>query len=401
MAFIVMSLAVISVVPRAVAQDPAADSDTHPRDTVMASLLVASPGKEIYQVAGHGAIRMQAPRFGLDNVFSFETDNAGGLPGQLFGQAKGRYAAVVTSEYLDLFRQEGRSVTEYPLNLTDPQIRTLWRLLDEAVESGSEIAFNIRRDNCYYRAFVKVEDALGRDKIVMHESHYSLMDNGTLLKSVLEKDTPWAAVVFVVGTGGDTGESDSWRTLMFSSTIDSYFRDAEIESPDGSTRPLLAEPPSVLLPATGQLPSPSPVTPAVACLGLLVLALALSVAEVAGRWCKIVKVADVILLSLESLGAVALILMAVIPASIGSAWNWMMIPLNLLPPTVWLACRRRAPRFCRAFFIAYGVVSLLFTAAPLLTSEAGLWSSLLSAAIAIRVLTHYLPRRQAIREGRR
>lgn len=381
---------------RAAAQASMVSPQTQLADTVMASLLVASPGKEIYQVAGHGALRLQAPRYGLDNVFSFETDNAGGLLGQLLGNARGRYASLVTEEYLDIFRREGRSVTEYPLNLTDAQIRTLWRLLDESVEWSNEIAFNIRLDNCYYRAIVKVEEALGRDKILIHEDHYSLMDNGTVLKSVLGHDTPWAAVIFVVGEGGDTGVTDSWRTRMFSATIDSYFLDAEIESPDGSTRPLMAAPPSVLLPATGKLPPPSPVTPVVACLGLLVVTVVLSVAEVTGKWRKVIRVADRVLLSLESIGAVVLILMAVIPASIGSAWNWMMIPLNLLPLAVWLTMRRRG--FCRLFFIAYGAVCLLFMAAPLVTSEAGLWSSLLSAAIAVRVLTHYLAAPRCLRE---
>ena len=47
-------------------------------DFVVASLLVVSPGPAVYQVFGHAALRMQCPSAGLDNVFSFETDLAGG-----------------------------------------------------------------------------------------------------------------------------------------------------------------------------------------------------------------------------------------------------------------------------------------------------------------------------------
>lgn len=389
MVFIAVLLTVMSVVPPVAAQDQLLHRETQSPDTVMASILVASPGKEIYQASGHTAVRLQSPLHGLDNVFSFETDNAGGLWGQLLGRAKGRYWSMITSEYLESFSKEGRQVTEYPLNLTDPQIRDLWRILDQAVASGGEFAFNIRSDNCNYRAIIKIEDALGRDKIVIPDGGYASMDNGELLRTLFEKERPWASLIFIVGTGSDCDVRDGWRSRAVGVATEGYVSGAQIESPDGATRPLLAAPPTVLTPLTVSL-HPARITPTVVCGSLLLTMLLVSMTDVAGRFSKAVRVIDISLLVMQTIGAVILILMAVIPASIGSAWNWMMIPLNPLPLVVWLLTRRHAPGLCRGFFLTYGVACLLFTAAPFLTSEAGLWSSLLSAAIAIRVVTHYL-----------
>lgn len=87
--------------------------------------------------------------------------------------------------------------------------------------------------------------------------------------------------------------------------------------------------------------------------------------------------------------AVALIFVSAIPASIGTWFNWLFIPFNPLPLIVWLTLRKRPA--CRYFFIGYGIACALFTAAPLWTSQADLSISAVSAAIAVRVLTHYLP----------
>lgn len=110
----------------------AAQSFTEP---VYASILATSPGEKVYQCTGHAAVRLQCPDFDLDNVFSFETSSENtGI--QILGRVKGRFSRIATSEYIDQFRTEGREVKEYPLNLTDSQIRTLWQLLDEASELG-------------------------------------------------------------------------------------------------------------------------------------------------------------------------------------------------------------------------------------------------------------------------
>lgn len=354
-------------------------------EEVGASMLVTSPGPLFYQATGHAAIRLQCPAFGLDNVFSFETSTDNAL-GQVLGHAKGRFAAIGIDEYLGMFRSEGREVKEYPLNLTDPQIRTLWRLLDEAVESGSEKDFNVRFRSCSSEAIRKITEALGDDEIRMN-NRFQAMDNGTHFKEGLKDESPWSTLVFTVGLGTDCDVSDHWHTSLTPRTMDECLPSASIVSRDGTVRHLLSGTPAVLVEAT-RPNGPQPVTPVAAAIAILILSAAVSAMDMAGRWPRVVKAIDIVALGLQSLAALALIAVAVIPASIGSAWNWMFIPFNLLP--LLAGTLLRGTPLCRPVFLIYSGACVLFIAAPLLTSEADTWSSILSAAIALRILSHFL-----------
>ena len=355
-------------------------------DTVMASVLVAAPGSLIHQAGGHAAIRLRCPAYGLDNVFSFENNDAGGTVGHLFGQVKGRFNALRFDEYIRIFSNEYREVKEYPLNLTDMQIRRLWQDLDVSVALGVESNFNIRWVNCNSRVMDKIVRALGDEVIVMHENLYTPMDNATMVKAVRNEHHPWTTMIFVAGLGADADKTDSWRTRMVPATMDDYFIDAVIESRDDRARPLLADEPRVVS-VGAKAPEPTPFTPVRVALLVLFFAICVSIADIIGWHPRAVRVVDIAFLTAETVIAVALMLLAVIPASVSAEWNWLFIPLNLLPVTIITFVHH--PKIKRIVFIVYGMACALFTLTPLLTSQADIWSSLLSAAIALRVLSHF------------
>ena len=358
------------------------------RDTVMTSILVTEPGPRIFQVSGHAAIRLQCPAYGLDNVFSFETDDRGGMAGQILGQARGRFAGIEFGEYLRDFEAQGRGITEYPLNLTDAQTRRLWQILDRSIADRQEHDFNIRWSNCNSRAIEKIIAALRPDRIELNESVCSRMDNATLLREVVENDYPWASLLLCSGIGSDADIRDSWVYRLAPVIMGRTFADAEIVSADGARRPLLSGEPALISASHTDRGHDAPSPRAVAS-GILVFAVLLSICDLGGRFRRMVHAADVALLCVQTAGAVALIFVSAIPASIGTWFNWLFIPFNPLPLIVWLALRKRPA--CRYFFIGYGIACALFTAAPLWTSQADLSISAVSAAIAVRVLTHYLP----------
>ena len=357
------------------------------RDTVMASMLVSSPGAMIWQAGGHAAIRLQCPAYGLDNAFSYETDNAGGTLGQLLGQARGRYVSVESREYISHFKEEGRKVKSYPLNLTDMQIRRLWQLLDECVESGCEDNFNVRFSNCNSKAIDKIIEALDSDNLIIKDNRYITDDNGTLQKSILKDESPWATLVFNVGCGTDADKTDSWRTRMVPLMMETCFSDALIESADGSVRPFLAGNGETVVAGESKKTCQA-LSPASLSLILLIFVVVVSLLDLSGKCRKTVRVSDIVLLVMQTAGFVALALVSIVPASIGTPWNWMYIPLNPLPLIVWVCFRGKA--ICARFFVFYGTVCLLFTFAPMFTSEADTWSSLISVAIAVRTLSHYI-----------
>lgn len=358
------------------------------RDTVMTSILVTEPGPRIFQVSGHAAIRLQCPAYGLDNVFSFETDDRGGMAGQILGQARGRFAGIEFGEYCRDFEAEGRGITEYPLNLTDAQTRRLWQILDRSIADRQEHDFNIRWSNCNSRAIEKIIAALRPDRIVLNESVCSRMDNATLLREVVENDYPWASLLLCSGIGSDADIIDPWVYRLAPAIMGRTFADAEIVSADGTRRPLLSGEPALISASHTDRGHDAP-SPRTVASGILVFAVLLSICDLGGRFRRMVHAADVALLCVQTAGAVALIFVSAIPASIGTWFNWLFIPFNPLPLIVWLALRKRPA--CRYFFIGYGIACALFTAAPIWTSQADLSISAVSAAIAVRVLTHYLP----------
>lgn len=358
------------------------------RDTVMTSILVTEPGPRIFQVSGHAAIRLQCPAYGLDNVFSFETDDRGGMAGQILGQARGRFAGIEFGEYCRDFEAEGRGITEYPLNLTDAQTRRLWQILDRSIADRQEHDFNIRWSNCNSRAIEKIIAALRPDRIVLNESVCSRMDNATLLREVVENDYPWASLLLCSGIGSDADIRDPWVYRLAPAIMGRTFADAEIVSADGTRRPLLSGEPALISASHTDRGHDAP-SPRTVASGILVFAVLLSICDLGGRFRRMVHAADVALLCVQTAGAVALIFVSAIPASIGTWFNWLFIPFNPLPLIVWLALRKRPA--CRYFFIGYGIACALFTAAPIWTSQADLSISAVSAAIAVRVLTHYLP----------
>jgi len=96
---------------------------------VTASLLVMSPGDELYSCAGHSCIRLECPKFNLDYCFSYESE---GVSDKIFtffmGKLKMGMFAIPTAEYLKLGRESGRGVTQYRLNLPPDAKQRLWKL---------------------------------------------------------------------------------------------------------------------------------------------------------------------------------------------------------------------------------------------------------------------------------
>ncbi len=361
----------------------AAQSFTEP---VYASILATSPGEKVYQCTGHAAVRLQCPDFDLDNVFSFETSSENtGI--QILGRVKGRFSRIATSEYIDQFRTEGREVKEYPLNLTDSQIRTLWQLLDEASELGAEEDFNIRYRNCSSEILLKINEALGTDRIRMHD-RIGTMDNAARIAELIDEDRPWTKLLLTIAIGADCDKTDPDQAATYPVMMAERLPKATIVSADGTERPLLGAEPKTLLRGAQRTGSHGGLGPVAIALVVLALSAVVSIAERTGRCRSMVKAADIAALAAESAAAAAIIVLAVIPSGIGHGWHWMFIPLNLLPLLTW-AFLRKTPAY-RIIFIAYGAACALFTASPLFTSESGAAGSIISGAIAIRVLSHFL-----------
>ena len=76
---------------------------------VTASLLVMSPGNELYSCAGHSCIRLECPTFNLDYCFSYESESVKEKVLSFFlGKLKMGMFAVPTAEWLKMYEDIGR-----------------------------------------------------------------------------------------------------------------------------------------------------------------------------------------------------------------------------------------------------------------------------------------------------
>lgn len=371
----------------AVADTAAVEPDRLAPGFVRASIIVAAPGPAIYQAFGHAAIRLQCPTFGLDNVFSFETDNRGGWIGQFIGEANGRFARITTGEYLATFSREGRGVTEYVLNLAPAQELTLWRNLDISAESAVIDRFNIRQTHCMSTLLDELALAIKPDTVAVGAPHIAI-SNRAEMERLLSPARRWSALMYITAYGHDASVADTWRVRTTPLSFYDTFADAAIVSPDGSRRPFLLQGGCVLAPQTSSPKREWP-QPMAASLALVAFVAVITALYVTRRFGTLAVWVYKGLFALQTCASLLLMFIVWMPNHIGACWNWLFIPLNPLPLAVWLLWRKRHARWVRVAFAVFGVADLLFAAlGPWLTAQATAESSLLSVAVALPLLAY-------------
>lgn len=362
-----------------------ADSDT--LNFVRASIVVTTPGDPIYSVFGHCALRMQCPSANLDYCFSLEMEPVAGNYIKYFsGKSKAEMVAVPTKEYLADYRQEGRGVTQYELNLTLPEKRLLWKNLDEDMMRGAYHDFNLINTNCVQASFMSIIDALITDSI-SYDKIPSLFKekSGSRIKSYC-KGSPWAEFLFMTISGAAVdGYSDIAYSLSPTTIIELLSHSRFVDMQTGKARPVFRNKPTILLPQT-HTPEPHPLTPTVVFSILLAFVIIITIGEWKLGWKKIAKATDVTLFILQTLVGLLLIYMALSSNLFGSRWNWYLIPFNPLPAILWLFCRRKT--WYTMTYLVYTVILVLFILCTPLSIQLDIPHALICATLAVRTGAH-------------
>lgn len=138
------------------------------------SILTCDPGKEVYSMYGHTAIRVTDRMTGIDavfnyGVFSFET------PDFMYRFAKGQTDYLMVgqkfSSFIPEYEEDERSVYEQVLNLSPEGKEKLFRaLLENAKPENREYRYNFFMDNCATRIRDLIEQN-GGAKITFPDNH--------------------------------------------------------------------------------------------------------------------------------------------------------------------------------------------------------------------------------------
>lgn len=353
---------------------------------ISCSLLTVSPGAEIYQPFGHALIRMECPSAGLDFVFTFETDGERSVFENFFYGSEGMVVAVETERFLRDIAAEKRGVASFRLNLSPSRKQQLWRELDGLIARPA-VNFNLRQQNCMSEMLSALLTAIYPDTIDIGAPELQRIDNAAMMDYMMAEHRPWAALLYKIGTGAQCDDVDSWVTRTTPALFDEIYRDARIVSPGGTARPLVVGDREVLLEAASDFGG-SPMHPQTAAWIFALFVVLLCVADIRGRWPAAVRVADGILLALQTAGALALMVLALSPYGIGHGWNWYLIVFNPLPALLWIILRRRER--IGLLYLCYALVLVLFVVVvPQFTSEVDLTGIIVVSALALRCGVKY------------
>lgn len=301
-------------------------------DFVRVSLIVADPDDVLYSVLGHACLRLQCPSFGMDYIFSYESESVQEkLFRFLLNDLKMGMMRLLPADYIDEYRAEGRGVYEYILNLPPEVKMELWRMCDERVAQGMLLEYDPVKRGCAISVVHSVEDAIRSanqqtgSNMRIEYAPWGAKGKRTIREIFYENAAKgWGlfwCMTIVSGRYVDNPNIPLREKLIAPFELVNRWQNATI---DGQA--IITLPPTELSPSIikyeGELFSP---------LWCSLLFLVLSV------FCVFLKnnYVDYILLGLYAVFSLFITYMLVLPSLPNTDWNWLIIPFNILPVICW------------------------------------------------------------------
>ena len=361
-------------------------------DYIRASLLVISPGCDAYSLFGHCALRLECPSQQMDYCFTFEgSTDTEGLLNFFRGRSMGGFVPAATDEYIDYYRGEGRSVTEYVLLLTPQEELSLWRNVDTEIARGFCHHYDYMHAQCTSKLVELVERVVeprnghgGGTDLVGGVTYGSLPTqlHGSFRDQMLVESEryPWSRFFWqtIMGPAGDDTEPVAQKITP--RHLPAVWQHAIV---GGAARPLAAADGELIVAATAAAASSVP-SPTLVGSVLLLIVVIVTAGQWLRRWRRLPAVADVLLAVAHTLLALALTWLVLFSTLEATEWNWYLpvfCPLWLL---LWLLCRKCRRPVCLAF-LATVVATLALTP---FVPQLDMAHALFIAAIGIRLIWH-------------
>ena len=297
--------------------------DRTAEDFVIASLLVADPGTVMYTVLGHACVRLQCPSFGMDYCFSYESESVRNrVLDFLSDKLMMGLFAIPVEEYCDFYRNDGRGVYEYTLNLPIEVKRELWRILDEHVAQGHRLPYDYYHRGCATTALEFVKEALGEIVIVYDRSLYEYAPTARELCVKYSQDAKWVQFFALILVGSEADEPlVGDKQLIIPIDLVHALQKAKVNG-----EYLLESDPMVLVEGEPQV-NDGWFTP-------LVLAIILLVLSIINLWVKY-PYFDWLMLAAQTIVGCGMTYLIVFSDLCCTDWNWLIIPFNPLPAICW------------------------------------------------------------------
>lgn len=319
----------LSVAERNAAQGFNDTIDRLADDFVQVSLVVSDPGEVLYSVIGHAALHLQCPTFGLDYIYTSESEGVQGKVLRfLANDLKMGTGHFSLNDYLQPYLKEGRGVKEYRLNLPAEVKSELWRICDERAGQGTNLAYDPVKRGCAISIVHSVEDAIqSANKMTGKQYEIAYPEWGKpfdrTLREIFYDNAPhdWGLFWSMTIVGGIVDEpnlSKKEKLICPQELADTWMQ----SSIDG--RPLISQQPIIL--NQGQPLQKSLFSPLVVALLLLLL----SIISLFIQYPYI----DWLILGLQTLFGCLILWLVIMPLP-ATGWTWLIIPFNPLAAIAW------------------------------------------------------------------
>lgn len=361
---------------------------------VTASLVIAEPLHALYSVFGHATLRMECPSFGLDYVFTFESDpNFGTFMTGIAGKAKAKYIAVPTDTFIRDTRRAGRGLKQYKLNLTHHEKQELWRLLDEEMMAGAYRNFNLLFTNCLTTSILNVQRCLIGEHFEWGKLEYpQTLNDGELFRHAV-RHSPWAEFLFITfgGTAYDRRSIQEFR--LTPETIVPMLRKATITNDStGVSRFVITDPGTTLVESSGQ-DKATPITPNIVFGSLLLLTLLITLAEWVLHWHQVAKVYDILLFTAQLLVSLLMLYITFFSEMFVTQWNWYLVAFLPLPLLFWLLRRKK---ITPSLWLCYSIMLVLFILSTPFIGILDWTHQLITGSFLIRSISNYYNNRNRL-----
>ena len=189
-------------------------------DGIRLSLLTCGPGKEIYSLFGHTAIRYENRRKGIDVVFnyglfSFQSSNF--ILRFTLGETDYRLGATEYKYFLSEYLLDNRDVWEQTLNLTTEEKQKLINQLEENYRPENRVyRYNFFYDNCATRPRDQVERAVNNS--LRYSDDMTTTDTGRSFRDIVHQycqGHPWSQFGIDLCLGSEADRRISRHQMMF------------------------------------------------------------------------------------------------------------------------------------------------------------------------------------------
>ena len=309
-------------------------------DYIFAALVVVSPGRALYSAGGHLAIRMTCPLQNVDYVYEFDASlntNESLVLNYLNGCLKGEYIRLYSSDFFGKVHEENRMFYEYPLNLTPDQEVKLWSNLDNAVDSNSIFPFTPAKYNCCSMILSIVEESVQTGLFSSQRVSNALNGSGRQYLDDFFFNSPWRGLFWNIILGIDFDKSQKTIFLYYPKIIGKYV--SLIYNPLNNKSLISREQDAKAFSSDKH----EMMTPSFIFIILLIFAICLTVANIAGMQIRYSIVFDILLMAvLAIIGGVLWYMFVASLFSYRLYFNILMVLFTPLPIILLFIRKRNA-----------------------------------------------------------